>query len=132
LPVRVGAEADRGVEGRVGRYGPEALRVEREDALEALERVHEEDAPEVEQEHRNGVRLPALLGFGPDAREPVDSPLEPAEDRLKTRRPAVIDPGHVEPERLRQQEQDAQIEHDLEDTVRGHENTSGFRRATTR
>ena len=85
LPVGVGREADGRVEGRVGATRRQALRVQGQDALEALERVDDEQAREVEQEHRDGVGLPALLGVGPDAGEPIDQPLEPAEDPVEAR-----------------------------------------------
>ena len=38
LPVGVGDEADRGVEGEIGRHGVEAVRVERQQALQPLHR----------------------------------------------------------------------------------------------
>ena len=132
LPVRVGAEADGGVERRIGRHGTESLRVQGQDALEPLERVDDQDAHEVEQEHGDRIGLPALLGVGPDAGDPVDQSLEPSEHSVEADRLALVDAGHVGAEWLRQQEEDDDIEHELEDAVPGHENTSGFSIATTR
>ena len=132
LPVGVGGEADGGVEGRVGRHRAEALRVQRQPALEALEQVHDQQAREVEEQHRERVGLPAHLPVGPDARDPVDEALEPAQDALRGPGAPLVDPRHVEPERLGQRQEDDEVEGELQDAVAGHENTSGFRSATTR
>ena len=83
LPVGVAGEADGGVEGRVGRHRSEALGVQRQAALEALEQVHDQQAREVEEQHRERVGLPAHLAVGPDAREPVEEALEPPEDPIQ-------------------------------------------------
>ena len=63
---------------------------------------------------------------------PVDQALEPAEHPVEPDGLPLVDPGHVEPERLHQKEQHDQIERQLNGPVSGHENTSGFRSATTR
>ncbi len=103
-----------------------------QDALQALEEVHDQDAGKVEEQHRDGVGLPALLDVRPDARGPVDQALEPAERAIEPDGLPLVDPGHVEPERLRQSQQHDQVERQLKAAVAGHENTSGFSSATTR
>ena len=55
LPVGIGDEAHRGVEGRVGREGGELLRVERQPCLQALQHIHRERAERIEQQQPEGV-----------------------------------------------------------------------------
>ena len=67
LPVGVGDEADRRVEGEIGRDGVEALRVERQKVLKPLQRVEREEAGDGKGEHRDRVDEPALLARRVDA-----------------------------------------------------------------
>ena len=64
LTVGVGDEGDGGVEGELGRDGGEAGGVERQAGLQALKRVKEEDAREVEGEHGQGIAQPARSARG--------------------------------------------------------------------
>ena len=132
LPVRVAGEADGGVERRVGRHGAEPLRVERQAALEALEEVYDQQAREVEEEHRERVGLPPHLAVGLDAGKPVDEALEPPEDPVQADRAPLVDARHVDAERLGQGDEDDQVKEELHDPAAGHENTSGLSSATTR
>ena len=59
LPVRVRGEADRGVHRRIGADRAEALRIQRQPLLHALQEVDDEKAGDVEHEHRQRVALPA-------------------------------------------------------------------------
>ena len=132
LPVGVGGEADGRVERRVGRDGAEPLRVERQHALEALQEVDHEQAGEIEQQHRDGVGLPGHPLLGIDAGQPIEQPLERAEQPIEQQRRAIVDAGHVRAQRLGQRNQDDEVEEDLEESVGRHQKRSGASRATRR
>src|SRR5438445_68669 len=123
MPVRVGGEADGRVEGRVRRDGCEALGVQRQHTLQPLQRVDRQQPAQIEEQHRQRIRLPRHLFVRADAREPVDEALEPAERAIETAAAARVDASHVRAERLREGEQDDHIEAELEDQVAGHSNT---------
>src|SRR5262249_61829343 len=76
LPVGVGDEAHRGVEGGVRRRVREALRVERQPQLAALQQVHREAADGIEEEQAYRVFLPAHLARRLDSAQAVDGALE--------------------------------------------------------
>jgi hypothetical protein len=71
LPVGVGDEAGCGIEGEVGGDRRHALRVERQRALQPLQRIKQDQAREVEQQHGDGVGQPMLLDVGVNAGESV-------------------------------------------------------------
>ena len=85
LPVGVGDEGDGGVEGELRRHRGHASRVERQPALQPLERVEDEDAREVEGEQRQRIAEPALLLAGIDAGEAVERALDRADARERCR-----------------------------------------------
>ncbi len=51
---------------------------------------------------------------------------------LEGKRLSFIDPGHIRAERLRQDQNNDQINHDLQPAVKVHAKSSGFRRAQKR
>ena len=61
LPVGVGDEADRRVEGEIRRHGVEAAWVQRQQALEPLNSVENEEARDGEGQHRQRIGEPVLL-----------------------------------------------------------------------
>ena len=132
LPVRVGGEAHGRVERRVGAHGAHALRVERQHPLEALQQVDDQQADEVEEQHRDRVRPPRHPLLGIDAREPVADALDRPEDPIQDEGCSLVDPGHVASEWLRKRRQDDDVEGDLEEPVRGHQKRSGASSATNR
>ena len=132
LPVGVGGEAHGRVEGGIGRDAGEALRVQREDALQTLEAVDRQCAEPVEEQHRDRIGLPVHPLVGMDAADAVDQTLDRAEHGIEERPLAVVDVRHEGPERFRERDQDDEVEPYLEESVRGHQNSSGFRRATKR
>jgi hypothetical protein len=75
LPVRVGDEADRGVERDAG-GDRAAAEVEGQQRLQPLEQVEHDDRDEREPEHACRVDRPALLGVRVGAHDPVDHPLD--------------------------------------------------------
>ena len=73
LPVRVGHERDRRVEGEVGAHAVQAGGVERQRALHPLERVQRERRDEREREHGARVLSPGHVVLGIDAQHAVDA-----------------------------------------------------------
>jgi hypothetical protein len=119
LPVGVGDERDRGVEGELRRHGREARRVQRQPGLQALERVEDEESLQIEGEHREGVAEPGLLGAQVDAGEAVERPLDEREG------PGAFEhAGEPGAEGLRQRGDDGAEEGDLDPAVDGHRRAS--------
>ena len=69
LPVRVGDEAHRRIEGEISRDRVEALRIERQHILQPLQRVKRKKTDYAEGEHGHRVDEPALLPRRIDAGE---------------------------------------------------------------
>jgi hypothetical protein len=75
LPVGVGDEADRCVEGEIGSDSRHALRIERQEFLKAHERVEEQKARDMKEQHRDRVHDPMLLAALIDAGDAVEADL---------------------------------------------------------
>ena len=67
LPVRIRGKADRGVHRRIGADRAETLRIQRQPLLDTLQQVHEQQAGDVEYEHRERVACPAHVLIRVDA-----------------------------------------------------------------
>ena len=80
LPVGVGGKADGGIEGEVWCNGRHACRVERQQALEAHERVDTQEARGVEQQHGDRIGDPMLLARLVDPGYPVETDFERSEN----------------------------------------------------
>ena len=81
---------------RSGADAGEALRVERQHVLQPLQAVDRQHAEQVEEQHADGVGLPVHLLVRVDAGEPVDQPLDRAEQAVEpNERLALVHPGHV-------------------------------------
>jgi hypothetical protein len=76
LPIGVGDEAHRRIEGEIGRDRIEMLRVEGKDRLQALQCVKREEARQAEGEHGEAVALPVLLLIFLDPAQRIDCPLK--------------------------------------------------------
>ena len=81
LPVRIGDEAGRGVEGEIGRDGVEAARVQRQKVLQPLQGVEREESGDGKDDHRNRVGKPVLLTRRVDSRQPIEAALDRSEHR---------------------------------------------------
>ena len=68
LPIGIGDEADRRVEGEVGRYGVSAFRIEWKESLKSLKQVEGDKTCGRKDNHRRGVTKPILLFLRVDAR----------------------------------------------------------------
>jgi hypothetical protein len=133
LPVGVGGEAHGGVEGEVRRHAGLALRVERQDALGALEQVEDEAPDGAERQHRQGVGEPVLLLALIDPGERVAAPLDRPEDGREEGALAGEDAGHEAADRPREGQHDDGEEDDLgpagDGQGRSPQNRSGRTRA---
>ena len=121
LPVGVAGEADRGVEGKVGRDGRHACRIERQQSLEPHERVDAEEARGVEQQHGDRIGDPMLLARLVDASNPVKPALDRAEHRRQERALALEHLRHIAAERHDERGEDHEINGDLNPTIEGHD-----------
>ena len=120
LPVRVGDEADRGIEAQELLDRAQTGLVERQAALDALEQVEHEDRDEAERQDADRVGLPALLGRLIDAGDLVDRALDRAEDGRQDDPLALEDVEHVAPEEGRDEEDSREQADRREDLGRAH------------
>jgi hypothetical protein len=97
-----------------------------------LHRIDDQNARHVEEQHGEGVDLPAHLLIGPDSAQPIDEPLEPAERAIEPHGAPLIDARHVGPERLGQEQEDDQVQQELQHAVRRHWKSSGLSNASVR
>ncbi len=121
LPVRVGGEAGRGVEGEVGPDGSEFLGIQREKMLEPEHGVREQQPGQAEDDEGPGVLPPVLLRLRVDAEDPVEEALDGL-DRAVEPSPALglEDPDEVETQGLRDHYEEAEEEGQLKPAVKVH------------
>ena len=120
LPVGVGGEANRRVEGQVRSYGRHARRIERQKVLQAHERVDTQEAGRIEQQHGDRVGDPSLLARLVDAGNTIKAALDRAENRREKCALALEHAGHEAPERNDESGEDHEINRDLNPTVESH------------
>ena len=83
LPVGVGLEAHRRVEGEVRAHRRDPALVEGQDVLQPQHHVAGDDRDGGHREHGDGVTLPRLLGGLVHPDDAVDDPLDRADDRAQ-------------------------------------------------
>ncbi len=115
LPVGVGREGDRSVPRRVRRDGSEAVRVERQELLQALHRVEDHERGGVDDEHRHRPLDPALVLGGVDSADPVDPALDRPQDRVEQSPLAREHALHVAAQDRRDGDDDRQVDEDLQE-----------------
>jgi hypothetical protein len=76
LPIGVGREADRRVEGEVLLHAGHALGIEGQEKLEPEQRIEQGEAGKIEKKHGDRIGQPMLLFLGIDARYPIDGALD--------------------------------------------------------
>ncbi len=102
------------------RHRRQVVRVEKEDVLQAEERVEEEREDGAEDEHRLRVALPVLLLGGIRADDPVEAALEGRQAEAPAHGLGGVDASHVEAERQAEGDQDDRVEDRLGDGDRAH------------
>ena len=122
LPVRVRHEADRRVEGAVGRHhgGAEVLRVKRQVRLHALQHVQHHKSEDAEAEHGGGVLRPALLHVLAHTGRSVREHFQPAKNGMQKGALSVEDVRHERAQRLRARQQRGEKDCDLQNSGSGH------------
>ncbi len=80
LPVGVGDETDRRVEGEIRGYGVKALRVQRQMVLQPLQREQRDEAGDRKCDHGDRVDVPALLTLFVHACKSVEGDLDRPQD----------------------------------------------------
>jgi hypothetical protein len=113
LPICVRDEADGCVEGQVRTHRSHAGGIQRQKTLQALQCVEEREPKGVEQEHVDGITLPARFSLEPHASDLVDRAFYRLQPASRPGRASLIDRRHVRPERLYAQEQNARIKQNL-------------------
>ena len=68
--------------------------------MQAQERVEAKQAGASEQDHRDGVLVPFLFGFGVDPGELAERPFDRTEERLEEGFAILEDVGHEGPDRV--------------------------------
>ena len=120
LPVGVGDEADRGVEGEIGRDRVEAPRVQRQDVLQPLQRVEREEAGDGENDHRDRVAEPVLLARRIDAGEAVEAAFDRPQNRGQESPFAREHPGDERAERHGARHDQGERQRDLQPAGKRH------------
>ena len=120
LPVGVGDKAGRGVEGQLRRNGGHAGRVERQNTLETLQKIEQNEAGQIEQQHRGRIGRPVLLLILAGAGDAVEATFDRAEDRRERSPLTVENAGHVAAERLYENKDEPAEKQDLDPSDKGH------------
>jgi hypothetical protein len=120
LPVGIGDEGDRSVEGQIFGYGGLVLGIERQHRLQPHQAVDDQETADMEQQHRDRIGQPMLLSAFVDAGNPVESALDRPQHRRQEGRFAVEHPRHVPAERLDQRDNNGAVENDLDPADGGH------------
>ena len=113
-------EADRGVQRQVRRYGAEVLRIERQQALHALQRIQHGDTGEAEGQQPEGVGRPGLFLGRIDAGDPVEHGLQRTEQALKWRGATLDDAGYGAAQRPDRGDDQRREQGDLRPALPGH------------
>ena len=123
LPVRVRGEGHRRVPGETGSDRRHLVGIQRQEMLQPLDGVREEERDGVEHQHGDRVGGPALLLRLVDAAKAIDRALDGV--RLLAGKEA----RHVDAERLRDGQDEREVDEDLQ---RQHHRSSGRSSANSR
>ena len=117
----------------IGRDGRLLGRIERQHRLQAHQRVENDEAADVKQQHGDRVGEPMLLALLVDAAGAVERRLDRPQDRRQEGALAIEHARHVAAEHRRERDDDRAIENDLNPADDGHgrasQNRSGRSRA---
>ena len=124
LPVGVGGEADGGIERQIRRHRGHAGGIERQDILQPLQRVDEDEAGRVEEEHGERIGDPVLLACFLDAGQAIEAGLDRPKERCQERALALEHLSHEAAERNDECSQDHEIDRYLNPAVDSHDGVS--------
>ena len=120
LPVGVGHEADGGIERQMRRQALEALRVQRQPALQTQHGVEQQEARQIERQQRPGIAEPALAAGRINARCAIEDGLDRLQHRIQPGPLAIPDARHIEPDRPAQQAGQTEGQGDFRPALKGH------------
>ena len=126
LPVGVGDEADRGVEGEIRRHAIEAARVQRQQALEPLDPVENQKAGDGERQHRQRIDEPVLLARRVHPGQAVKAALDRSDDRTEKVSLACVNVRNEFAERYGAAQHQSEHKRDLRPTNERHRITFLF------
>ena len=109
LPIGVGDEAHRRVEGEIGADRVEMLRVEGQNRLQALQGVKRQEAHKAKGQHGKAIADPTLLLTLVYTAQRIEDALNRSQEWRQERAFAVEDAGHIKAERLDQERDDHAI-----------------------
>jgi hypothetical protein len=110
----------------------EKLGVERQIGLQPLQTIDHQSTQQVERQHGQCILCPAHFLGGIDSAYAIERALKRPAHGVEHRRLALEDMCHVGAERLRQRQQDDDVDDQLEVPVGTHQNFSGKSSAITR
>ncbi len=102
------------------------LRIERQDSLQPLDEIDQQESEDAEAEQRRGVLRPALLGLLAHPGDFVRQDLQPPKNRVQKSAPALEYVGHVGAERLGTYEYQRKEDNDLQNSRARHDSLSEF------
>ena len=120
LPVGVGDEAGRGVEGEIGRHGVEAARVQRQKVLQPLDRVEREESGDGKDDHRDRIGKPVLLPRRIDPGQAIEAAFDRSEDGGEKVSFAGVEAGDQSAERNGAAHHQRKHKGDLRPADKGH------------
>ena len=121
LPVGVGGEADGGVEREMLRQRAEFLRIQRQILLQAQNRVGEKAARQAEDQHREGVLLPALFLRRVHAQHAIGQSFQRAQHRVEPGAAVGVQhPVEVQTERLGDEHERADVKRQFQPLMSVH------------
>ena len=118
LPVGIGDEAHRCVEGEMRTDIGKMLRIEWQKRLSPLQQIKNDKAREAENQHGDCVGGPVLFVVLAHAANAVDDALQRFQKRRQQRALSVEHACHIAAERFRQRYDDGAEERDLQPAVR--------------
>ena len=121
LPVGIGDEADRRIEGKVGRHRRHFRRIEGQRTLQPHQRVKNDKSADMKEQHGDRVGQPMLLPLLVDPADPVEAGLNRPQNGGQERPLAIEDARHVKTKRLHQRDDDCAEQQDLHPANKCHD-----------
>ena len=127
LPVGIGDETHRRVEGEIGRNAVKMLRIERQIALQPLNRIKRNKARQRKGQKGQSIIKPVLLLCGLDPRKAVQAPLNRRKNRREKRALSRKNLRHIAAQRQRNRKHRQQNKRNLRPAHKCHGITFIFR-----
>ena len=133
LPVGVGRETDGGIKCEVGTQRAEALRIERQQVLQAQNCVGKNATDQTEKQHGERVLFPIVLLVGAHSHQAIREPLQRTEHRVEPGFAVRIEHAQeIKPHWFRNHHKCDNVERELKPSIGVHSHSSKFLRANHR